>query len=99
AFQPQTWSPNQAPALLMRVRVHLAQQQYTQALETLERWSRYLDRPVDGETTTQFLALLVVTLYRGEQRAQAARVAARLLALTEPEGNIRVYLDLGTPMK
>lgn len=99
AFQPQTWSPNQAPALLMQVRVHLAQQQYTQALETLERWSRYLDRPGDGETTTQFLALLVVTLYRGEQRAQAARVAARLLALTEPEGNLRVYLDLGTPMK
>ncbi len=98
-FHPQTWSPNQARALLMRVHVHLAQQQSSQALETLEQWSRWLDRPTDGETTTQFLALLVVTLHGGEQREQATRVAARLLGLTEPEGNIRVYLDLGTPMK
>jgi LuxR family transcriptional regulator, maltose regulon positive regulatory protein len=98
-FHPQTWSPNQTRAILMQVRVHLAQQQYTQALEALERWSRYLDQPADGQTTSQFLALLVVTLYGGEQREQATRVAARLLALTAPGGNIRVYLDLGTPMK
>jgi LuxR family maltose regulon positive regulatory protein len=99
AFHPQTWSPNQAPALLMQVRVHLAQQHYSLALETLERWSPYLDRPADGYTTAQFLALKVVAQHQGGKRQQATHDTARLLALTEPEGDIRVYLDLGTPMK
>jgi LuxR family transcriptional regulator, maltose regulon positive regulatory protein len=40
-----------------------------------------------------------VALHEGGKREHAAHVAARLLALTEPEGNLRVYLDLGTPMK
>src|SRR5262245_31216077 len=32
------------------------------------------------------------------QSAQARVIAARLLALTEPENDIRVYLDAGEPM-
>ena len=65
----------------------------------LERWSRHLDRPGDIETTIQFLALQVVALHDGGKQEQAQAVAARLLQLSEPEGNIRVFLDLGEPMK
>jgi LuxR family maltose regulon positive regulatory protein len=83
----------------MLVRVYLAQQQYTQALAALSRFSAYLDRPGDIDTTIEFLALRVVALHHAGKREQARAVAARLLALTEPEGYIRVYLDAGEPMQ
>jgi LuxR family maltose regulon positive regulatory protein len=83
----------------MLIRVYLAQQQYTQALEALEHFSIHLDRPGDIDTTIDFLALHLVALHYAGPSAQARTVAARLLALTEPEDNIRVYLDLGEPMQ
>jgi len=83
----------------MRVRVLLAQQQYALAVEQLQGWSQHLDRPGDIPTALEWMALSVVALRYGDKREQAVRVAARLLALTEPEGSIRVYLDAGEPMK
>jgi LuxR family transcriptional regulator, maltose regulon positive regulatory protein len=44
------------------------------------------------------LSLQVVALHSSGQPAQAQEVAARLLAMTESEGHIRVYLDAGQPM-
>ena len=41
----------------------------------------------------------MAALHLAGKREQARTVAARLLALTEPEGYIRVYLDEGEPMK
>ena len=98
-LSPQAWNPLRKGEVLMLVRVFLAQQQYVQAIETLERFSQHLDHPGDIDTTLQFLALSVVALHQGEKREQATRVAARLLAMTEPEGSIRVYLDAGPLMK
>jgi LuxR family maltose regulon positive regulatory protein len=40
-----------------------------------------------------------VALHLGGKGEQARAVTARLLALTEPEGYIGVYLDLAEPMK
>jgi LuxR family maltose regulon positive regulatory protein len=45
------------------------------------------------------LALQIAALYGLGETAQAQQVAVRLLALTEPEGYIRVYLDAGEPMQ
>ncbi|MGO8949331.1 MAG: LuxR C-terminal-related transcriptional regulator [Ktedonobacterales bacterium] len=98
-FFPETWDPNHKGAVLMQIRVSLAQQQYTQALQALERFSAYLDRPGDIKTTIEFLALKVVALHQAGKSEQIQAVAARLLTLTEPEGSMRVYLDLGAPMK
>jgi len=98
-FSPQTWNPNHKLALLMQVRVSLAQQQYPQAIEALECFSAQLDRPGDIVTTIEFLAIYLVALHQAGKRERAQAVAARLLALTEPEGYIRVYLNLGEPMK
>lgn len=83
----------------MRVRVLLAQQQYVPAVEQLQRWSQHLDRPGDIPTALEWMVLSVVVLHYADKREQAMRVATRLLALTEPEGSIRVYLDAGEPMK
>ncbi len=65
----------------------------------LESFREYLDRPGDVDTALEFLALYVVALHQGGKREQATHIAARLLALTEPEGAIRVYLDAGLLMK
>ena len=98
-FSPEAWDRYHKGAVLMRVRVYLAQQQYTQALEVLDGWSQQFVRPGDIQSTINFLALYFVTLHQAGKREQSRAVAARLLSLTEPEGHLRVYLDLGKPMK
>jgi ATP/maltotriose-dependent transcriptional regulator MalT len=98
-LSPQAWNPLRKREVLMLARVSLAQQKSAQAIETLERFSQHLDRPGDSDTAIEFLALSVVALHRGGKREQATRAAARLLALTEPEDSIRVYLDAGLHMK
>ena len=39
-LSPQAWNPLRKGEVLMLVRVFLAQQQYVQAIQTLERFSR-----------------------------------------------------------
>ena len=46
-----------------------------------------------------YLAQSLVALHHSGQSEQAHAVAARLFALTEPEGYLRVYLDEGEPMR
>src|SRR2546426_5275617 len=96
---PNISCPVRTEEVLMRVRVLLAQQQYTLAVEQLQRWSQHLDRPGDIPTALEWMALSAVALRYADRREQTVRVATRLLALTEREGSIRVYLDAGEPMK
>lgn len=98
-FSPERWNPTRNLEFLMLIRVYLAQQQYARTLEALERFSVHLDRPGDSETTIEFLALQVVALYQAGKAEQARAVATRLLALTEAQDNVRVYLEAGPPMK
>jgi LuxR family maltose regulon positive regulatory protein len=98
-LSPEAWNPLRKGEVLMLERVFLAQQQYTQAIETLERFREHLDCSGDIYTALEFLALSVVALHQLGKREQAIRFAVRLLQLSEPEGHIRVYLDAGLPMK
>jgi LuxR family maltose regulon positive regulatory protein len=99
AFFPETWDPEHKEAVLMLARIYLLRQQYAQALEILDNFSQQLNRPGNILNTSDFLALHVMALHYTGKREQAARTGARLLATTMPEGNIRVYLDAGDPMK
>src|SRR5262245_58556945 len=65
----------------------------------LERFSLHFDQPGNINTTVQFLALYVIALYYNGKPKQARAAAARLLALSEAEGNIRVYLEKGELMR
>src|SRR5258707_11357209 len=99
---PQAWDPLRKWEVLLLGRVSLAQQQYARAVETLEHFSEHLDQPADTlniERMLEWMALSVVALHHAGKRAQAARVAARLLAMTEPEGCIPLYLDSGEPLR
>ena len=98
-FSPETWDPNKKWAVLMLVRVYLALHQSPQALDILERFRELLDRPGDIYMTIQMLALQVVALHQAGKREQALAATARLLALTERDGYIRVYLDQGELMR
>ncbi len=98
-LSPEAWDPLRKGEVLLLVRVFLAQQQYTQAVQHLDRYREHLDRPADSEPTIEWMALHVVALHLAGKNEQAARGAARLLRLSEPEGCIRVYLEAGEPMK
>ena len=98
-FHPEAWNPWRKGELLMLLRVLLTQQQYSQADETLSRFSDHLNRPGDNKTTIEWMVLSVVALYHAGKREEALRVAARLLRQTSLEDSIRVYLDAGEPMK
>lgn len=98
-FSPETWHANHQWGLLQVVRVLLADSQHTQALGLLQMFSAHLDRPGDIPTTMRFLALHVVALQATGQGEQAQAVVMRLLDLTAPENNIRVFLDAGEPMR
>src|SRR6266700_442463 len=95
----EAWNPLRKREVLTLVRVSLALQKPARAIETLECFREYLDCPGDIDTALEFLALSVVALHQGGKKEQATHVTARLLALTEPENSLRVYLDAGLPMK
>jgi LuxR family maltose regulon positive regulatory protein len=99
SFSDDGWDPLRKREWFMLVRVWLALQRYDLAADMLSGLREYLDQPAGGETTIHFLALSVVALYHVGKREEARRCAARLFALTEPEGMIRLYLDAGLQMK
>ncbi len=98
-LSPQSWDPMRKWEVLLLARVALAQQKSALAVETLERFSWHQDQPADIEKTLEWMALYVAALSHAGKIAQARTVVTRLLAMTEPEGYIRVYLDAGSSMK
>src|SRR5581483_10286484 len=95
---PETWSPLHRWEVLMVVRVYLARQYSTQALELLSHFQEHLEQPPTFDTTIEQLALSVAALHRNGEREQARQVAALLLARIETEGTIRLELDAGEPL-
>ncbi len=98
-FPEGAWESSLYYAFPFVVRAYFAQCRWREALELLERWSGHLDRPANIGITITFLAQLLVALHQTGKSERARNVAARLFALTEPEGYIRVYLDEGEPMR
>jgi ATP/maltotriose-dependent transcriptional regulator MalT len=98
-FHTESWNPRRKVEFLTLIHLYCAQQRYTWAIEMLERFRIYLDLPGDIFDTIGFLALSLVALHHAGKYAQACGIAARLFALTEPEGFLRVYLDEGEPMR
>jgi LuxR family maltose regulon positive regulatory protein len=98
-FPEEPWERNLYDAFPVVVRVYFAERRWREALELLERWSVHLDRPANIEITMTYLAQSLVALHQADKSDQARGIAARLFALTEPEGYMRVYLNEGEPMR
>ncbi len=98
-FPQGTWEASLYHAFPVVIRVYFAEQRWTEAAELLDNSRKRLDRPANVRITITYLAQSLVALHQAGQRDQARAVAARLFALTEPEGYLRVYLDEGEPMR
>jgi LuxR family maltose regulon positive regulatory protein len=98
-FPEEPWETSLYDAFPVVMRVYFAQRRWEEAVELLDSWSSHLDRPANVEITLTYLAQSLVALHQAGKRDQAGVIAARLLALTEPQGYLRVYLDEGEPMR
>jgi len=98
-FPEGAWERSLYDAFPVVMRVYFAELRWTEALELLDRFSGSLDRSANSRITLTYLAQYMVALHHAGQNEQAHEVAARLFALTEPEGYLRVYLDEGEPMR
>jgi LuxR family maltose regulon positive regulatory protein len=81
------------------MRVYVAEHRFPEAVELLDRCRGHLDRPANMAVTITYLSQSLVALHHAGQSGRARLIAARLFALTEPEGYLRVYLDEGEPMR
>jgi LuxR family maltose regulon positive regulatory protein len=98
-FPEGAWEGHLYGAFPVVIRVYFAERSFREAVELLDSWSSHLDRPANIEITIIFLAQSLVALHQSDKSEQARAIAARLFALTEPEGYLRVYLDEGEPMR
>ena len=84
---------------LMLVRLFLSQRQYAAAQHVLIHLQNRAEQDGRMWDVAHILALQVVALLGLEEAIQARQLAAHLLALTEPEGYICLYLEAGEPMQ
>jgi LuxR family maltose regulon positive regulatory protein len=98
-FSQQNWKPHYKEVFLMWTRVSLALHQYPRVLDVLEQFRHQLDRPGCSNIAMDYLASYAVALHQMGKHENVEAVMARLLAMTEPEGSLRVYQDAGQPMK
>ena len=86
-------------ASLALVRVYLAQHKYAPALQLLAALQSSAERVARVGSIIGILALQVAALQASGASQDALDVLLDLLALAEPEGHVRVFLDAGEPME
>ncbi len=99
AFPEGPWEGSLYDAFPVVMRVYFAEHRFQEAVELLDSFHGHLDRPANMAVTITYLPQSLVALHHAGQSEQARLIAARLFALTEPEGYLRVYLDEGEPMR
>jgi LuxR family transcriptional regulator, maltose regulon positive regulatory protein len=83
---------------LSRARVHLAQGGTSAALATLETVRRRAEAKGWEDERLKVMALQTVALRAHGEKDEAAQLLGDALALAEPEGYIRIFVDEGMPM-
>jgi LuxR family maltose regulon positive regulatory protein len=83
---------------LSQARVHLAQGDASTALAVLESWRRQVEEKGWADERLRVLVLQALALQAHGEKDQAAHLLLDALALAEPEGFIRSFVDEGSPM-
>jgi LuxR family maltose regulon positive regulatory protein len=83
---------------LSQARVHLAQGNPTVARAALVPWRRQVEAKGWADERLKVLVLQAVALQADGDQDQAAQLLLEALALAEPEGMIRLFVDEGRPM-
>jgi LuxR family maltose regulon positive regulatory protein len=86
------------PLPLSQARVHLAKRDASAALEALEPWRRQAKDKGWQRDLLEASILQAVTLRALGKKGEAVGLLADALALAEPGGYIRVFVDEGPPM-
>ena len=83
---------------LSQARVHLAQGDPSAALAVLEPWRRQVEAKGWADERLKVMVLQAVALHAHGEKDQAVQLLVDALALAEPGGFIRLFVDEGAPM-
>ena len=83
---------------LSQARVHLAQSDPTAALAVLEPFHQKMEAKGWADERLKVMVLQAVALYLKGEEAPAVQLLGAALALAEPGGFIRLFVDEGPPM-
>src|SRR5207302_5482947 len=83
---------------LSQARVHLAQGKPSAALAVLSPWRRQVEAKGWQDERLKVMVLQAVALQAHGEKDQAVQVLCDALALSEPAGFIRLFVDEGPPM-
>ena len=83
---------------MSQARVHLAQGNSSAALSVLESWRQQAEEKGWKDEQLKVMILLAVALHAHGEKDKALQVLRYALALAEPGGFIRIFVDEGLPM-
>ncbi len=83
---------------LSQARVHLAQEDPSRALAVLEPYRRQMAEKAWADQELMALVLLAVAFNAHGDNGRAVELLVEALALSEPGGFIRIFVDEGAPM-
>jgi len=83
---------------ISQARVHLAQGDTSAALALLEPLRRQMEAKGWQDERLKVMVLQAVALYAHSEKDKAAQLLGKALALAEPGGFIRIFVDEGAPM-
>ena len=81
-----------------QARVHLAQEKPSEALVVLDLWSQHIESMGWKDEQLKVLLLQAIGYQALGQKDKALQLLGNALALAEPGGFIRIFVDEGTPM-
>lgn len=93
------WFIEQGMVAVGRARVLIAQREYALAVELLEQLRAQSHTAAQTGMLVEILALESLARYGQGDAAQARTVLLRALSLAEPEGYMRLFVDLGEAMR
>jgi len=83
---------------ISQARVHLAQEKPSEALAVLESWHQHVEAMDWKDERLKTMVLQAVAHHALGEKDKATQVLGDALALAEPGGFIRIFVDEGTPM-
>jgi LuxR family maltose regulon positive regulatory protein len=96
AAAAELWQKYNLPA--GQARVHLARGDMSKALELLESWRQEVEAKRWGDEQLKAMVLQALARHAVGEREEATRSLGEALALAEPGGFIRTFVDEGAPM-
>ncbi|QBD78314.1 LuxR family transcriptional regulator [Ktedonosporobacter rubrisoli] len=97
-YREQTPLYSREIAYLAIARTYIAGGQFSQALQLLATLRSSAEQFARVGSIISILALQIAALQAAGDRQEVPGLLLHLLTLTEPEGYVRVFLDLGEPM-